>query len=98
MHRVETVRIRLTAPIGGLPVDVPDLRPQLARNVHPLLFVFGQEDHRWPPSHWALDVFLNTPNSRFYMLSGVAHHPQTEAPNDVNAIMLNFLSGALDPQ
>lgn len=82
--------------VGGLPVDVPDLRPQLARNVHPLLFVFGREDHRWPPSHWALDVFLQTPNSRFYMMSDVAHHPQTEAPNDVNATMINFLSGALD--
>lgn len=82
--------------VGGLPVDVPDLRPQLARNAHPLLFVFGQDDHRWPPSHWALDVFLNTPNSRFYMLSDCGHHPQTEAPNDVNALAINFLSGALD--
>lgn len=82
--------------IGGLPVDIPDLRPQLAKNQHPLLFLFGKDDHRWPPSHMALDVFLKTPKSRFYMLSDCAHHPQTEAPNDFNALAINFLSGALD--
>lgn len=82
--------------IGGLPVDVPDLRPQLARNVHPVLFVFGKDDHRWPPSHDALEVFLRTPKSRFYMMSDVAHHPQTEAPNDFNALAISFLSRALE--
>ena len=82
--------------IGGLPVDVPDLRPQLAKGTHRVLFVFGKQDGRWPPSHGALDVFLNTPNSRFYMLSECGHHPQTEAPGDVNALAISFLSGRLD--
>ena len=82
--------------IGGLPVDVPDLRPQLAKTVHPILFVFGKQDERWPPSHDALEVFLNTPLSRFYMLSDCGHHPQTEAPNDFNPLAVGFLSGALD--
>ncbi len=82
--------------IGGLPVDVPDLRPQLAKGTHSVLFVFGKKDDRWPPSHDALEVFLNTPRSRFYMMSDVGHHPQTEASDDVNALMINFLLGALD--
>ena len=82
--------------IGGLPIDVPDLRPQLSKIAHPVLFVFGACDARWPPSHHALDVFLNTPKSRFYMLSDCGHHPQTEFPEDINHLAIGFLSGALD--
>ena len=82
--------------VGGLPIDVPDLRPALSRTKHQILFVFGKQDHRWPPSHDALEVFLNTPLSRLYMMSECGHHPQTEKPADVNALMINFLSGALD--
>ena len=82
--------------IGGLPVDVPDLRPQLAKTTHAVLFVFGKQDQRWPPSHDALEVFLNTPKSRFYMVSDCGHHPQTEAPNDFNPLAVGFLSGELD--
>lgn len=82
--------------VGGLPIDVPDLRPALSRATKPILFVFGAKDNRWPPSHDALDVFLNTPGSRFYMIGECGHHPQTEAPAEVNVLMAAFLSGQLD--
>jgi pimeloyl-ACP methyl ester carboxylesterase len=80
--------------IGGLPASaVPDLRPQLARSKHPILYVFGANDQRWPPVHMALDIFLTTPGSRFYMVSACGHHPQTEAPTELNVLMAAFLGG-----
>lgn len=80
--------------IGGLPPsNVPDLRPQLAQAKHPILYVFGANDERWPPVHTALEIFLSTPGSRFYMVSRCGHHPQTEAPLEMNVLMSAFLSG-----
>jgi pimeloyl-ACP methyl ester carboxylesterase len=81
--------------IGGLPSDVPDLRPQLAAAKHPILYVFGANDERWPPVHDGLDVFLNTPGARYYMTSNCGHHPQTEAPAEINLLMTAFLSGKM---
>jgi 2-hydroxy-6-oxo-octa-2,4-dienoate hydrolase len=80
--------------IGGLPASsVPDLRPQLAKAKHPILYVFGANDERWPPAPMALEIFLTTPGSRFYMVSRCGHHPQTEAPTELNLLMAAFLSG-----
>jgi pimeloyl-ACP methyl ester carboxylesterase len=82
--------------IGGLPASsVPDLRPQLAQAKHPILYVFGANDERWPPVHTALEIFLSTPGSRFYMVSRCGHHPQTEAPKEMNVLMSAFLSGEM---
>lgn len=82
--------------IGGLPADVPDLRPALAKATHPILYVFGTNDNLWPPVHDGLDVFLSTPGARYYMTSDCGHHPQTEKPAEMNWLMTAFLKGQLD--
>jgi pimeloyl-ACP methyl ester carboxylesterase len=82
--------------VGGLPNDVPDLRPALAATKHPILYVFGANDQRWPPVHDGLDVFLNTPGAKYYITQDCGHHPQTEKPAEVNPIMTAFLLGDMD--
>lgn len=82
--------------IGGLKGDVPDLRPELARTIHPVLFIFGKNDKGWPPPHEAIDVFLNTPGAIYYCASDCGHHPQTEKPTTINLLIKAFLSGDLD--
>lgn len=81
--------------IGGLPSDVPDFRPALAKIAVPVLYIFGKEDERWPPLPDALETFIATPGARFYVISSCGHHPQTEFPEDFNAIAPAFLSGTL---
>ncbi len=81
--------------IGGLPTDVPDLRPALARMKTPVLYMFGREDQRWPPLPQALEIYQTTPNARFYVLPHCGHHPQTEYAADFNLIAPDFLAGEL---
>jgi pimeloyl-ACP methyl ester carboxylesterase len=80
---------------GPVPIDVPDLRPELTRIAVPVFYMFGREDKRWPPPHDGLDVFLTTPGSRYLMLSECGHHPQTEHPEDFNLLAPAFLGGQL---
>jgi len=82
-------------PLGGLRMDVPDLRPALTSIQVPVLFIFGKEDKRWPPLPRALEVFVNTPGSRFYVLSECGHHPQSEHPDEFNLLATHFLRGDL---
>jgi pimeloyl-ACP methyl ester carboxylesterase len=81
--------------IGGLPTDVPDLRPALARLQIPILYMFGREDERWPPLPQALETYETTPNARFYVLPQCGHHPQTEHASDFNLIAPRFLKGEI---
>jgi pimeloyl-ACP methyl ester carboxylesterase len=81
--------------IGGITTDVPDFRADLGKLASAIFFFFGKEDERWPPLPDALDVFINTPNSRFYVLSQCGHHPQTEFPEDFNVLATQFLQGTL---
>ena len=81
--------------IGGLTSDVPDFRKALATVGHPILYMFGKEDERWPPLPEALEIFTATPNSRFYVISRCGHHPQTEYSADFNILAAGFLQGAL---
>lgn len=81
--------------IGGLPNDVPDLRPALAQATHSILYVFGANDKRWPPVHDGLDVFLTTPGAKYYITADCGHHPQTEKAGEINVLMTAFLTGAM---
>ena len=81
--------------VDGVPTDVPDLRPALARLQLPILYMFGREDQRWPPLPQALETYETTPNARFYVLAQCGHHPQTEYPADFNLIAPSFLKGEL---
>jgi pimeloyl-ACP methyl ester carboxylesterase len=83
------------AKLGGYPMDVPNLRPQLADLRVPVMFFFGKEDEVFHVDQ-ALVGFQGTPNSRFIAFSNCGHHPQVEKANAFNKIAIQFLQGELD--
>jgi pimeloyl-ACP methyl ester carboxylesterase len=83
------------AKLGGYPMDVPNLRPQLAELKVPVMFFFGKEDQVFHVDQ-ALVGFQGTPNSRFVAFSNCGHHPQVEHANAFNRIAIQFLKGELD--
>jgi len=83
------------AKVGGYPMDVPNVRPQLAELKAPVMFFFGKDDQVFHIDQ-ALVGFQGTPNSRFVAFSNCGHHPQVEYANAFNRLALQFLAGELD--
>ena len=83
------------AKLGCYPMDVPNLRPLLAKMTVPVLFVTGREN-KVLPIEQALIAFGMTPGARFYAISGCGLHAQTEHPKEFNRIAVDFLMGELN--
>jgi len=81
--------------LGGYPMDVPNVRPQLAELKQPVMFFFGKEDQVFHIDQ-ALVGFQGTPNSRFFAFSNCGHHPQIEHAAVFNRLAMQFLQGDLD--
>jgi len=79
------------AKLGCYPMDVPNLRPILAKMTVPVLFVTGKENKVLPIDQ-ALIAFGMTPGARFYAMSNCGLHAQTEHPEEFNRVALQFLA------
>lgn len=62
----------------------------------PVLFVVGEEDALFP-SHAVRAVQRELPGSGFVELPGVGHSAYFEAPDAFNAVVVDWLAGALGP-
>lgn len=67
--------------------SVVDLLPRITV---PVLVVSGEEDLPRPPA-WADEVVEGLPNAQLFRLPGVGHSPTLEAPEVVEARILEFL-------
>jgi pimeloyl-ACP methyl ester carboxylesterase len=83
------------AKLGGYPMDVPNVRPQLAELKMPVMFFFGKEDEVFHVDQ-ALVGWQGTPNSTFVAFTGCGHHPQIEKAGAFNRLAMQFLRGELD--
>lgn len=83
------------AKLGGYPMDVPNLRPQLFQLKIPVLYVVGKEN-KVLPIEQALIAFQGTPGAKLYGISSCGLHPQTEYPEQFNRITTEFLKGELN--
>ena len=76
-------------------MDVPNLRPLLAKMTVPVLFVTGKEN-KVLPIEQALIAFNMTPGAKLYAMSSCGLHAQTEHPQEFNRIAVEFLKGELN--
>jgi pimeloyl-ACP methyl ester carboxylesterase len=76
-------------------MDVPNLRPLLAKMTVPVLFVTGKEN-KILPIEQALIAFGMTPGAKLYAMSSCGLHAQTEHPEEFNRIAVEFLKGELN--
>src|SRR5438445_647067 len=83
------------AKLGCYPMDVPNLRPLLAKMTVPVLFVTGKEN-KILPIEQALIAFNMTPGAKLYAMSSCGLHAQTEHPQEFNRIAVEFLKGELN--
>ena len=83
------------AKLGCYPMDVPNLRPLLAKMTVPVLFVTGKEN-KVLPIEQALIAFNMTPGAKLYAMSSCGLHAQTEHPEEFNRIAVEFLKGELN--
>src|SRR5215468_2802598 len=83
------------AKLGCYPMDVPNLRPLLAKMTVPVLFVTGKEN-KILPIEQALIAFNLTPGAKLYAMSSCGLHAQTEHPEEFNRIAVEFLKGELN--
>jgi pimeloyl-ACP methyl ester carboxylesterase len=83
------------AKLGCYPMDVPNLRPLLAKMTVPVLFVTGKEN-KILPIEQALVAFSMTPGAKLYAMSSCGLHAQTEHPEEFNRIAVTFLKGELN--
>src|SRR5918995_1764814 len=83
------------AKLGCYPMDVPNLRPLLAKMTVPVLFVTGKEN-KILPIEQALIAFNMTPGAKLYAMSNCGLHAQTEHPEEFNRIAVEFLKGELN--
>jgi len=81
--------------LGCYPMDVPNLRPLLAKMTVPVLFVTGKEN-KILPIEQALVAFSMTPGAKLYAMSSCGLHAQTEHPEEFNRIAVEFLKGELN--
>lgn len=70
-----------------------DLRPQLAGMVLPTLVLVGEMDEATPPA-MSTELAAGLPNAQLHILSGLAHVPQLQAPEQFLAVVTPFLQGA----
>jgi SAM-dependent methyltransferase len=83
------------AKLGCYPMDVPNLRPLLAKMTVPVLFVTGKEN-KVLPIEQALIAFNMTPGAKLYAMSSCGLHAQTEHPEEFNRVAVEFLKGEIE--
>lgn len=71
--------------------DFGAVRDRLSAITAPALIVWGERDSFIPLAHGQLLAEL-LPNSRLVVLPGLGHSPQEESPEEVNDLLLDFLS------
>jgi pimeloyl-ACP methyl ester carboxylesterase len=65
-------------------------------DVLPALIISGDEDHVIPVEH-ARAAHRSLPDSRLHIMPGVHHHPPTERPETVAALIDDFVSATAQP-
>lgn len=91
--------LRATSPAGFMQAarfiaGAADMPPRLAAGLTmPLLLIQGEEDRVTPAETNAIPLLDAAPDARLVMLAGVGHLPEAEAPQRVNELILDHLSG-----
>jgi pimeloyl-ACP methyl ester carboxylesterase len=72
-------------------IDAFDVRDRLATLEPKLLLLRGVDDPGNPPEY-EKEIHEAVPGSRYVKLSGAGHFPPTEIPDEVNALMEEFVA------
>jgi pimeloyl-ACP methyl ester carboxylesterase len=73
-------------------IDAFDVRDRLATLKPRLLLLRGLEDPNNPPKY-EKEMHQAVPGSRYVELSGAGHFPPMELPEQVNALIEEFVAG-----
>ena len=73
-------------------IDAFDVRERLATLKPKLLLLRGIDDPSHPPEY-EKEIHEAVPGSRYVRLSGAGHFPATEKPDEVNALIEEFVAG-----
>src|SRR5262245_65893817 len=72
-------------------IDAFDVRDRLATLGPKLLLLRGLDDPTNPPEY-EKEIHAAVPGSRYVQLSGAGHFPPTEIPDQVNALIEEFVA------
>lgn len=81
---------------GATPPPSPSTARAYERITVPTLVIEGAGDKLLAPG-WAADVAGRITNARSAVVDGAGHCPQLERPDEVNALLLEFLEGIPNP-
>jgi len=78
---------------GAIPPPTPSTERAYERIVVPTLILEGGGDKLLPPG-WAAEIATHIAGARSAVVDGAGHCPQLERPDEVNGLLLDFLSKA----
>jgi 3-oxoadipate enol-lactonase len=73
-------------------IDAFDVRDRIATLKPKLLLLRGVDDPGKPPEY-EKEIHEAVPGSKYVKLKGAGHFPPTEKPDEVNALIEEFVAG-----